>query len=89
MSIKTKKATFNLSPEILAKLDKAMSEGAAPSKNAFVERALDKELKELARQARRVQWEKAAKDPAFIKDISEVESDFTFADGETAGSMDR
>jgi hypothetical protein len=86
---KTKKATFNLSPEILAELDKAMCEGVAPSKNALVERALDKELKEIRRQARKVQWKKAAKDPAFLKDISEVESDFKFADAETAGGMDR
>jgi Arc/MetJ-type ribon-helix-helix transcriptional regulator len=86
---KTKKATFNLSPEILTELDKAMSEGAAPSKNALVERALDKELKEIRRQARKVQWQKAAKDSALLKDISEVESAFKFADAETAGSMDR
>ncbi len=39
MSEKTKKATFNLSPGILAELDKVMAEGAAPSKNALVERA--------------------------------------------------
>jgi metal-responsive CopG/Arc/MetJ family transcriptional regulator len=88
MSIKTRKATFNLSPEILAELDKVMSEGAAPSKNALVERALDKELKELRRQARKIRWEEAAKDPALLKDISKVESDFKFADVETAGRMD-
>jgi metal-responsive CopG/Arc/MetJ family transcriptional regulator len=91
MNIKTRtrKATFNLSPEILAELDKAMSEGAAQSKNALVERALDKELKEIRRQARKAQWEKGAKDPALLKDIGEVEADFKFADAETAGRMDR
>ena len=89
MSIKTRKATFNLSPEILAELDKAMSEGAAPSKNAIVERALDKELKEIRRQTRKNQWEKGAKDPALLKDISEVEHDFKLADAETAGVIDR
>jgi len=47
MSGKTKKATFNLPPDVLAELDKAMAEGVAPSKNVLVERALVKELKEL------------------------------------------
>ncbi len=87
MNVKTKKATFNLSPDILAGLDKAMAEGAAPSKNALVERALDKELKELRRQARKAQWEEGAKDPALLKDISKVESDFKFTDAESAGGI--
>ena len=47
MSEKTKKATFNLHPHVLAALDKAMADGAAPSKNVLVERALVKELKEV------------------------------------------
>jgi hypothetical protein len=52
MSEKTKKATFNLHPDVLAALDKAMAEGVAPSKNVLVERALLKELKEVRRRAR-------------------------------------
>ncbi len=88
MSQKTKKATFNLPPDVLAELDKAMTEGAAPSKNAIVERALVKELKELRRQARKARWEEGAKDSALLKDISEIEVAFQSADAETAGRID-
>ena len=88
MSQKTKKATFNLPPNILNELDKAMMDGAAPSKNALVERALTKELKELRRQTRKARWEEGAKDPALLKDISEIEVAFQSADAETAGRID-
>ncbi|MDD5038911.1 MAG: hypothetical protein PHN78_06310 [Dehalococcoidales bacterium] len=88
MNGKTKKATFNLPPDVLAEMDKAMSEGVAPSKNALVERALVKELKELRRQARKARWEEGARDPALLKDISEVEIVFQSADAETAGRID-
>jgi hypothetical protein len=84
MSEKTKKATFNLSPGVLAELDKAMAEGAAPSKNALVERALVKEMKELQRLARKARWEQGAMDPALLKDLSENEEAFKSADAETA-----
>ncbi len=63
MGEKTKKATFNLHPDILVALDKAMADGAAPSKNVLVERALVKELKD-RRQARQTRWEEGAKDPS-------------------------
>ena len=88
MSEKTKKATFNLHPGVLAELDKAMAEGVAPSKNVLVERALVKELKELRRRARKARWEEGAKDPALLKDISETEIAFQSADAETAGRID-
>jgi len=88
MSETTKKATFNLHPDVLADLDKAMAEGVAPSKNALVERALAKELKEVRRQSRKAQWEEGAKDPALLKDISDIEVAFQSADAETAGRID-
>ena len=88
MSVKTKKATFNLHTDILTALDEAMAQGVAPSKNALVEQALLKELKELKRQARKAMWQEAAKDPLFRKDIAEAEADFRHADAETIGSAD-
>jgi hypothetical protein len=84
VSGKTKKATFNLHPDVLAALDKAMAEGAAPSKNILVERALIKELKELQRQAQQARWIEGARDKLLIKDINEVEAAFNSADTETA-----
>jgi len=88
MSEKTKKATFNLHPHVLAALDKAMADGAAPSKNVLVERALVKELKEVRRRARQARWEEGAKDPVLLRDISEAEVAFQSADAETAGKID-
>jgi hypothetical protein len=85
---KTRKATFNLHTDVLAALDEIMAQGMVPSKNALVEQALLKELKELRRQARKALWQEAAKDPLFIKDIEEVEADFRYADAETIGSTD-
>ena len=87
MRSKTKKATFNLHPDVLAALDEAMARGAAPSKNVLVERALMKELKELQRQARQAQWQEGARDPLLLKDIREVEATFQHADAETARRM--
>ncbi len=84
MYVKTKKATFNLHPDVIAALDEAMARGAASSKNVLVERALVKELKELQRQNRKTRWEEGSMDPLLLKDIETVEVDFQSADVETA-----
>jgi hypothetical protein len=81
---KTKKATFNLHIDVLAALDEIMARGVAPSKNALVEQALLKELKELQRQARGTQWQEGAKDAHLLKDIEDTEAAFRVADAETA-----
>ena len=83
-STRTKKATFNLSVEVLESLGEAVAQGVAPSKNALVEQAIVKELG-LARQRRLAQrWEEAANDPLFRRDVAEVEAAFAAADAETA-----
>ncbi len=87
MPEKTKKATFSLHPDVLAALDEATARGAAPSKNALVERALVKELKELRRQARQARWLEGASDPSLLKDVSEIEATFRSAGAETAGRI--
>ena len=81
---KTKKATFNLHTDILAAVDEVMAQGIVPSKNALVEQAIVKELKELRRQARQTKWQEGATDPSLLKDIEEVEATFQSADAETA-----
>ena len=88
MREKTKKATFNLPTDVLAAIDEIMNSGLVRSKNALVEQALVKELKELKRQERKTSWQEAAKDPLFMKDIEEVEADFRYADAETAREID-
>jgi len=81
---KTKKATFNLHIDVLAALDEIMAQGIVPSKNALVEQALLKELKELQRQTRQRLWQEGAKDALLIKDIEDVGNAFQIADAETA-----
>jgi len=84
---KLRKATFNLSDEILVALDQAVKAGAAASKNALVERALERELDELRRANRRARWEEASRDPLFLRDVEDVESSFRAADAESARSI--
>ncbi len=84
METATKKATFSLSREVLEDLDEAVKRGMAPSKNALVERALLKELRELRRRQDRLRLEEAVKDPLFLRDLADVEQDFQLADAETA-----
>lgn len=84
MAGKLKKATFSLSPELLEALSMAVLAGAAPSKNALVERALSNELREIRHRAERAGWEAAMQDPLFVRDVEEVETAFRSADAETA-----
>jgi hypothetical protein len=80
----TRKATFNLHRDGIEQLDRAVSRGAVPSKNALVERAIRRELDDLRRQVRRLQWQAASRDPLLLRDLSEVEQEFAAADAETA-----
>jgi hypothetical protein len=82
MAAPAKKATFSLQADVLAGLDEAIASGSAPSKNAFVERALRNELRELRRELRRAQWEEASRDPLFLRDIAETAAAFESADSE-------
>jgi len=84
MRRKTKKATFNLPTDVLAALDEIMAQRIAPSKNALVEQALNKELKELRRQTRQRLWQEGAKDTLLVKDVADTEAAFRTADAETA-----
>ena len=85
---KAQKATFSLQPDLLTALDEAVRGGAAPSKNALVERALRNELREVRRQWRQAQWELAARDPLFKRDVEEVELAFRGPDAETARAIE-
>jgi hypothetical protein len=88
MAARAKKATFSLSEDVLAALHEAVVQGTAPSKNALVEQALVRELRELRRQARRAEWEEAARDPLFLRDIEDTGAAFSGADAEIAGRLD-
>ncbi len=78
------KATFSIRRELLEAIAAAVARGAAPSKNALVERALQHELRELHRRAVAAQWVQAAKDPLFLRDVQETQEAFSSADAEAA-----
>ena len=76
------KVTYSLPEELVADVRSAVSEGAAPSYSAFVERALAEALaRERERRLER-ELEEAARDPLFLADLSAVTRDFEHADAE-------
>ena len=77
------KATFALPDQTLMAISEAVAQGAAPSKNALVQRALNRELREWRRQLLRARWEEAMADPMFLKDVEEIEEQFRSAGAET------
>lgn len=77
------KATFSIRRDLLEAVALAVAEGAAPSKNALVERALQHELRDVHRRALKAQWAQAAKDPLFLRDVQEIQKAFSSADAET------
>jgi len=85
---RARKVTFSLQPELVEALDQAIRQGAAPSKNALVDRALRNELREVQREWDAAQWRLAAQDPLFLKDIEDVERAFRTADAETARGIE-
>jgi hypothetical protein len=78
------KATFSIRRDLLEAVTAAVARGAAPSKNALVERALQHELRELRRRAAAAQWAQAAKDPLFLRDVQETQEAFSSTDAEAA-----
>lgn len=88
MAVESKKATFLLSREVLSALDEFVADGAAPSKNALVERALRHEIKALKRERRRRLLDEAARHPLFLKDLDDVERDFMYVDAESASMIE-
>jgi hypothetical protein len=88
MNVKTKKATFSLRTDVLAALDQAVAQGAAPSKNALIEQAINRELKEFRKQARLALWQAGAQDKHLLQDIEEISQAFRTADAETTPGAD-
>ena len=80
-------ATFSLPVDLLGEMDAAVASGAAANKTAFVERAIRHELTEIRRLARLARLEEARHDPLFMRDLTQVEEDFAFADAESAGEI--
>ena len=74
--------------DVLCAVDQAVGHEVTPIANAFVERALLRELEEVRRQACRAAWDAASQDPLFLHDLADTEVGFASADQETARSID-
>ncbi len=81
-----KKTGFQIRQSVLLAVREAVEEGAAPSQNAFVERALVRELKELRRQRVYEAYARAARDPDFREDMDTIDDAFDPAAGDGLAS---
>ena len=76
------KVTYSLPEHLVEKIRSAVSEGAAPSYSAFVERALEEALRSESERRLAGELAEAAQDPLFLADIAEAARDFEHADAE-------
>ena len=67
-----KKTGYQIRLSVVQAVRDAVDQGAAESQNAFVERALVRELEELRRRQVYDAYAEAAGDPAFLKDMGAV-----------------
>ena len=79
-----KKVTFSLPVDLLEEVRQLVQDGVTPSQSAFVATALEKEIYARRRAQLRKEFQRAAADPEFLKDVEETMRDFAAADAETA-----
>jgi Arc/MetJ-type ribon-helix-helix transcriptional regulator len=77
--------TYSLPDELLEQVRAAVSEGAAPSYSAFVERALAEAVRRAREKRLAEAFREAAEDPAFLADVDEAMRDFRPGDAELEG----
>ena len=83
-TLNSRKATFALPEPLLKKLKLLANNNRVPSVNAAVREAIEEYIVKLEREEFRNAMEEAAKDPDFIRDITDTEKDFRRLDAETA-----
>lgn len=79
-----RKAGWQVRASLAAAIKEAVAAGAAESQNAFVERALLRELKEIRRQRVYDAYAAAAADPLFMEDMRSTTAAF---DGATVDGL--
>lgn len=77
-----KKTGYQLRRSVVMAVRDAVQEGAAESQNAFVERALIRELKELRRSRVYDAYAEAARDPLFLEDMNSSMAAYELATGD-------
>ena len=81
-----RKVTYSLPEELVEAITSVVREGAAPSYSAFVERALNKEVRRAREKALADAFADAAADPGFLADIDETMRAFRHVDDEAEGA---
>jgi hypothetical protein len=78
------KRTYNLAPGTVKRVrEMAERYGVAPSQDAVVELAVDELARRLRDDAEATTWERAASDPGFGAEATELEAAYRSADRET------
>jgi len=76
------KTGYQVRRSVVMAVRDAVREGAAESQNAFVERALIRELKELRRSRVYDAYAEAARDPLFLEDMHSTTAAYDRATGD-------
>ncbi len=77
-----KKTGYQIRLSVAKAVREAVDEGAAESQNAFVERALVRELRELRRRQVYEAYAEAGGDPAFLEDMGATTEAYEPATGD-------
>lgn len=83
------KVTFSLPADLVREVREVVAAGMFRSQNVLVREALEKELRHARAQRLRREFQEAAQDPMFLRDLKETEKAFKTADTETARMMPR
>lgn len=79
-----KKATFVLPNTLLEEIRALVKRGQAESMSSFVREGLESNLRRYREENIRREFERAAEDPDFMKDLNSTMSAYRTADAETA-----
>jgi hypothetical protein len=82
------KTGYQLRRSIVLAVRDAVQDGAAESQNAFVERALIRELQELRKEKLAAAYEEAARDPAFMQEMRDLDAAWDITSGNGIGASD-
>ena len=84
---RTKKVTYSLPTDLMKAVHEAVEAGYYSSRSALVTQAIESELERARADHLQREFEGAARDPLFRRDISETAEAFGPADSETARMM--
>jgi metal-responsive CopG/Arc/MetJ family transcriptional regulator len=79
-----RKVTYSLPADLLDEVRQVVREAGTESLSGFVTTALRNELRARRSQRLRAEFQRAAQDPDFMRDVTETMRDFEAADAETA-----